>query len=248
MEPRSPTRSLAGRRALVTGAAGGIGAAVVRELELAGAVVVSVDAERSHGGFVGDVTDPGDMASAVAAAGELDICVANAGISLMEPLLEGTPERWRAVIGVNLVGVLVTFQAAARAMVERGGGGRLLAVSSIAGIRGEPLTAAYAASKAGVIGLVRSLAVELADYAITVNAVAPGQIDTRMQRRDLDALGRRVGRPAADLMREHLNLRVPAGRMGLPQEVAALLTFLASDAAGFITGEVVRIDGGEAAS
>ena len=79
------------------------------------------------------------------------------------------------------------------------------------------------------------------------NAVAPGQIDTRMHRRDLDALGRRIGRPAADLLREHLDRRVPARRTGLPEEVAALLTFLASPAAGFINGEIVRVDGGEAA-
>jgi NAD(P)-dependent dehydrogenase (short-subunit alcohol dehydrogenase family) len=247
MEPRSPTRLLAGRRALVTGAADGIGAAVVRDLEFAGAAVLGVDAARSYRGFVGDVTDPADMARAVAAAGELDICVANAGISLMEPLLDGEPERWREIVSVNLIGVMVTFQAAARAIAEHGRGGRLLAVSSIAGIRGETHTAAYAASKAGVIGLVRALAVELAEYGITVNAVAPGQIDTRMHRRDLDALGRRIGRPAAELLREHLDRHVPARRTGLPEEVAALLTFLASDAAGFINGEIVRVDGGEAA-
>jgi NAD(P)-dependent dehydrogenase (short-subunit alcohol dehydrogenase family) len=240
--------SLAGRRALVTGAAAGIGAAAVRELERAGATVVGVDAADSYAGLVGDVASPADMAGAVAAAGELDICVANAGISLMEPLLEGAPERWRAVLEVNLIGVMVTFQAAARAMAEHGRGGRLLAVSSVAGIRGEASTAAYAASKAGVIGLVRALSVELAEHEITVNAVAPGQIDTRMNARDLDLLGRRIGRPAAELLREHLDERVPARRMGLPEEVAALLTFLASDAAGFINGEVVRIDGGEAAS
>ena len=248
MTAPSPTGLLAGRRALVTGAAGGIGAAVVRDFERAGATVVGVDAAPSYRGFVGDVSDPADMAKAVAEAGALNICVANAGISLMEPLLEGGPERWREVIAVNLIGVMVTFQAAARAMVHHGGGGRLLAVSSIAGIRGEADTAAYAASKAGVIGLVRALAVELADHGITVNAVAPGQIDTPMHRRDIDVLGRRLGRPAADLLREHLERRVPARRRGLPGEVASLLTFLASDASSFVTGETVRIDGGEAAS
>jgi NAD(P)-dependent dehydrogenase (short-subunit alcohol dehydrogenase family) len=243
----SSSISLSGRRALVTGAAGGIGAAAVRQLELAGATVVGVDVSPSYQGIVGDVSDPDDMARAVAAAGELDICVANAGVSLMEPLLDGSPQRWQTVLGVNLLGVLVTFQAAARAMAEHGRGGRLLAVSSVAGIRGETDTAAYAASKAGVIGLVRALAVELADHRINVNAVAPGQIDTPMNARDLDLLGRRFGKPAADLLREHLKLRVPARRMGLPDEVAVLLTFLASDAADFINGEVIRIDGGEAA-
>jgi NAD(P)-dependent dehydrogenase (short-subunit alcohol dehydrogenase family) len=247
MDRSSPTAPLAGRRALVTGAAGGIGAAVVRELELAGASVLGVDAVGSHDGFVGDVTDPAGMAQAVAAAGELDICVACAGVSLMEPFLDGSPDRWRDVVTVNLLGVMVTFQAAARAMLAHGRGGRLLAVSSIAGIRGETDTAAYAASKAGLIGLVRALAVELSGREITVNAVAPGQVATAMNRRDVDTLARRIGRPAADLLREHLERRVPARRMGRPQEVAALLAFLASDAAAFIDGEVVRMDGGESA-
>jgi NAD(P)-dependent dehydrogenase (short-subunit alcohol dehydrogenase family) len=247
MDPSSPTAPLAGRRALVTGAAGGIGAALVRELELAGAFVLGVDAAGSYDGFLGDVTDPADMAQAVAAAGELDICVACAGVSLMEPFLDGSPGRWRDVVTVNLLGVMVAFQASARAMLAHGRGGRLLAVSSIAGIRGETDTAAYAASKAGLIGLVRALAVELAGHDVTVNAIAPGQVDTAMNRRDVDTLARRIGRPAADLLREHLERRVPARRMGTPEEVAALLAFLASDAAAFINGEVVRMDGGESA-
>jgi NAD(P)-dependent dehydrogenase (short-subunit alcohol dehydrogenase family) len=241
----SPSTSLAGRRALVTGAAGGIGAAAVRQLELAGATVTGVDAAAGYDGVVADVTDPAAMASAVAAAGELDICVANAGVSLMEPFVEGDPASWRRVIEIDLIGVMVTLQAATRAMAGRPGS--LIAVSSIAAMRGEPDTSAYAAAKAGVIGLVRQLSVELAP-AITVNAVAPGQIDTGMQRRDLDVLGRRIGRPAADLLREHLELRVPARRLGLAEEVGALIAFLASEAAAFITGEAVRIDGGECAS
>jgi NAD(P)-dependent dehydrogenase (short-subunit alcohol dehydrogenase family) len=231
----------------VTGAAGGIGAAVVRELELTGASVLGVDAAPSYEGFTGDVSDPSDMARAVAAAGELDVCVANAGVSLMEPLLDGTPERWERVFAVNLTGVMVTFQAAARAMAAHGRGGRLIAVSSVAGISGETDTAAYAASKAGVIGLVRALAVELADHRINVTAVAPGQVDTAMNSRDLDLLARRIGRPAADLLREHLERRVPARRMGQPEEVGALIAFLASPAAAFINGETIRIDGGEGA-
>src|SRR5215211_4935359 len=162
--------ALRGRRALVTGAATGIGAATVARLRAEGAEVFGVDAALDFAGLVADVTDPGEIAAAVASAGELDICVANAGVSLMEPFLRGDLDSWRRVIDVNLLGVMLTFQAAAQAMPR---GGRLLATASIAGLHGEPSAAAYCASKAGVIGLVRTLARELAPLAITVNAVAP---------------------------------------------------------------------------
>jgi NAD(P)-dependent dehydrogenase (short-subunit alcohol dehydrogenase family) len=234
--------ALAGRRALVTGAATGIGAATVARLRADGAEVVGVDAALDFAGLVADVTDPGQVAAAVASAGELDICVANAGVSLMEPFLQGSLESWRRVVEVNLLGVMLTFQAAAAAMPR---GGRLLATASIAGLHGEPSAAAYCASKAGVIALVRTLSIELAPLAITVNAVAPGQIETAMNRRDLDRVAEREGRSPEELLREHLEARVPLRRMGTPEEVAALFAFLAGPDAGYITGEVIRIDGGE---
>jgi NAD(P)-dependent dehydrogenase (short-subunit alcohol dehydrogenase family) len=236
--------SLEGRRALVTGAATGIGAATVDRFEAEGAHVVGVDTDPGYPGAVADVTDPDQLAEAVSQAGALDICVANAGISLMQPFLEGDIRSWERVLRVNLLGVMNTMRVAARAMPN---GGRLLATASIAGLHGEPSAAAYCASKAGVIGLVRSLAVELAPQGFTVNAVAPGQIDTRMNRTDLGIVSRREGRPASELLRAHLEQRVPARRLGTPDEVAALFAFLASDAAAFITGEVIRIDGGELA-
>jgi NAD(P)-dependent dehydrogenase (short-subunit alcohol dehydrogenase family) len=234
---------LDGRRALVTGAAAGIGEATVMRFQEEGASVVGVDADPEYSGLVADVTDPDQMADAVRAAGELDICVANAGISLMQPFLDGDLASWERVLRVNLLGVMVTFREAVRAMP---GGGRLLATASIAGLHGEASASAYCASKAGVIGLVQALAVELAPRGFTVNAVAPGQIDTRMNSADLSIVSRREGRPAPELLQEHLEQRVPARRLGTPDEVARLFAYLASDA-GFITGTVVKIDGGELA-
>jgi NAD(P)-dependent dehydrogenase (short-subunit alcohol dehydrogenase family) len=244
-------------RVLVTGAAAGIGDATARHFATDGAQVVALDAAESATGdppnlrrVVGDVTDPAHLAAAVElAAGDagLDVCVANAGVSLMEGFLEGGTESWERVMRVNLLGVMLTLQAAATSMVERGGG-RLLATASIAGLHGEPGSSAYCASKAGVIGLVKTLAVELAPHGVTVNAVAPGQIDTGMNARDLETVARAAGRSPRDLLDEHLERRVPARRLGAPEEVAALFAYLASDAAAFITGEVIRIDGGELAS
>ena len=148
-----------------------------------------------------DVTDPDQVAAAVefaAGADGLDICVANAGVSLMEDLLDGTLESWERVLRVNLVGVMVTLKEAARSMVQSGNGGRLLGDRSVAGLHGEAGGSAYCASKAGVIGLVKTLAIELAPARITVNAVAPGQIDTAMSARD-PAMGRGEGDAASQL-------------------------------------------------
>jgi NAD(P)-dependent dehydrogenase (short-subunit alcohol dehydrogenase family) len=235
---------LSGKRARVTGAAAGIGEATARRLAAEGAEVIGIDATPTYPGTVADVSDPRQVADAFSAAGELDICIANAGVSLMEPFVDGDPEAWRRVLMVNLFGVMLTLQAAARAMRP---GGRLLATASIAGLHGEPGAAAYCSSKAGVVGLVRTLAIELAPLGITANAVAPGQIETRMSLEDLATVSARQDRSAADLLREHLDLHVPVRRLGTPGEVAALFAFLASDEAGFINGEVIRIDGGELA-
>jgi NAD(P)-dependent dehydrogenase (short-subunit alcohol dehydrogenase family) len=244
------TLPLSGRRALVTGAAAGIGAATARRLAAEGATVVLADAVEADDILVADVTDPAQVADAVRVAageGQLDICVANAGVSLMEDFLDGTTAGWERVLRVNLIGVMLTLQAAARSMIEGGGGGRLLATASIAGLHGEPGSSAYCASKAGVVALVKTLAIELGPHRITANAVAPGQIDTAMNARDLETVARAARRPGSELLRDHLDRRVPAGRLGSPEEVAALFAFLASDEAAFVNGAVLRVDGGELA-
>jgi len=232
---------LDGLRALVTGAATGIGAATVERFRADGAEVLGLDTAPGYPGVVADVTDPRQMTDAVEAAGPLDICVANAGVSLMEPFLEGTPDSWGRVLAVDLIGVMTTFQAAARAMPR---GGRLLATASTAGMRGEPQAAAYCAAKAAVISLVQTLSIELADLHITVNAVAPGQVETDMNRRDLETVAADARRPPEELLREQLDRDVPARRLGTPEEIAGAFAFLAGPDAGYISGAVLRVDGG----
>ncbi len=247
---------LEGRSAIVTGAAGGIGAAVVARLAAEGAVVVAVDHSSADGhdelgGRVrrleADVADPDAMAHAAELAAEaapLAVCVANAGVLLVEDLLDGAPERWRRVLEVNLIGVMTTFQAAARALLAAGAGGRLIATASIAGLRGEGGTAAYCASKAAVVNLVESLALELAGHGVTVNAVAPGEVDTAMHRAAMEQFGLRQG-VSADELRRAVVERIPLGRMATPDDVAGVATFLASPDAAYLTGQTVQVDGGQ---
>jgi NAD(P)-dependent dehydrogenase (short-subunit alcohol dehydrogenase family) len=251
-------RGLEGKSAVVTGAARGIGLATVERLAREGTFVVGVDrhlggaAERERVRWCeADVTDADAMAAAVELAveptGRLDVCIANAGIGGVEYFLEGTPSSWAEVLAVNLVGAMVTLQAAAKRMVASGTQGRLLATASIAGVHGEPGTPAYCASKGGLISLMQALAVELAPYRITANAVAPGQIDTELNARDVRVLSAEQGRDPDEFRDRFLAERVPANRMGAPEEVAALYAFLASDEAPYVNGETIRIDGGELA-
>lgn len=245
---------LNGKTALVTGAAKGIGRATVARLCAEGAHVIAVDLLPDPGELPAahwvqaDVSDEKSIAEALSSAlpgRRLDICVANAGISLVEEFLDGSPASWLPVLRVNLLGVMVCLQAAAKLMVADGRGGRLLATSSIAGMRGEPLIAAYSASKGAVAALIKALAVELAPYDITANAVAPGQIATDLNAADALVLSRREGKPVDKFTAEFVANHVPARRMGDPEEVAALFAFLASDEAAFINGSVIRIDGAE---
>jgi 3-oxoacyl-[acyl-carrier protein] reductase len=236
--------ALDGLAALVTGAGGGIGAAIARELARAGAAVVVNDldgaAAAATAGAIGprarahaaDVSDPEAAAGLVAAAsehGRLDVLVNCAGILGRARVADMSDEEWRRVLAVNLDGCFHTCRAAVPVM-ERAGFGRIVNVASIAGIRISYVgSAAYTASKAGLIGFTRHLAVEVAPAGITVNAVLPGVTATPLlEGADLDALA----------------ASIPAGRAATPEDHAALVAFLAGPAAGHITGAAIPIDGG----
>jgi NAD(P)-dependent dehydrogenase (short-subunit alcohol dehydrogenase family) len=166
--------------------------------------------------------------------GGVDILINNAGISLRHNFLDITAEEWNRVLAVNLTGVFYVAQAAARIMVEIGGG-VILNMASTNGIMGYPFYADYNATKAGVIELTRSMALELAPK-VRVNAVAPGYVLTPMQRAEY-----------SDEMIDAVNQKIPLGRHARPEEIAGLFAFLASDDAAFATGQVYVMDGGEIA-
>ncbi len=242
--------SLAGRSALITGAGRGIGAATARALARAGAHVALVDTDPVGvnrtaeeigvaGGealpFTEDITDAFAMERLIDRVaddwGSLDILVNNAGIVRDAALEDVSDEEFSATLDVNLRGALVCTRAAVPHMVVRGYG-RVLSAASIVARYGNYGQTAYAASKAGIVGMTRVWAKELGPKGITANAVAPGFIDTEMVK----------GVPEKVI--EQMRKRTPAGRMGQPEEVANVYLFLASDLASFINGAVVGVDGG----
>ena len=243
-------RGLGNKRVLITGGAGGIGTATaVRFLE-EGSQVVVLDRDPEalarlasqlpalSGTICADVSDPDDVARAFAEmadlAGGLDILINNAGISIRHGFLEITPEDWQAVLDVNLSGVFFVAQQAARRMLEDSGG-VILNMGSTNGLMGYPYYADYNATKAGVIELTRTMALELGP-SVRVNAVCPGFILTPMQAAEY-----------TDQMQSAFAAKLPLNRLGRPEDVAALFAFLASDDAAFITGQCFVIDGGELA-
>lgn len=190
------------------------------------------------GNLVCDVADANQVERAFAQVDELiggvDVLVANAGISIRQPFLEIREENWRRVLDVNLTGVFLCAQQAARRMVTAGGG-TILMTASTNGLSGHPFYADYNASKAGVILLARTMALELAP-AVRVNAVCPGYVLTPMQRAEY-----------SDEMLAEVDASIPLGRHARPEEIAALFAFLASDDSSYVTGAVISIDGGETA-
>jgi len=242
---------LQGRVVAITGGALGIGRATAQLFAAEGALVALGDVQVQEaevvakeivgrgGRAIAIGVDVGDSAQVqayvdriVADFGRLDVMFANAGIAHSAPVLDHPEGQWHRVLRVNLTGVFLCSQIAARQMVRQGGGGRIISTASINGFRGVENLVGYNAAKAGVIELTRTMAVELAQHRIAVNAIAPAQIDTRLTRTlPEEARRRRVE-------------RIPMGRFGEPEEVARVALFLASDDASYVTGHTLAVDGG----
>lgn len=223
---------LAGRRAIVTGGASGIGAATVRRLLVDGADVISVDL--SGDGLVADVSSDAGVAAIVATAGDtLDILINNAGVCPVATLAELGDDAWGHALAVNVTAPFRLSRALAP-VLARSNAGRIINTGSILSSHGDASLAAYTASKHAILGLTRALANELGPMGITVNCVQPGAIVTAMTR-DLFAIPAALSNYAG---------RCPLGRLGQPEDIADVFAFLASDDARFITGQGIMVDGG----
>jgi 3-oxoacyl-[acyl-carrier protein] reductase len=239
--------SLEGRTALVTGATGGIGAAIARALDAAGARLAISGTRRERldevAGALGagavplpcDLSDRDAVEALVPAAeealGRLDILVNNAGITRDSLFVRMRDADWDDVFRVNLTAAFRLARAAARGMMQRRHG-RIISIASIVGVTGNPGQANYAAAKAGMIAMSKSLALELATRGVTANCIAPGMIDTEMIAR------------LPDKQRAAIAERIPARRLGTPGDVAAGVVYLASDEAAYVTGQTLHVNGG----
>ncbi|MGH3079597.1 MAG: SDR family NAD(P)-dependent oxidoreductase [Gaiellaceae bacterium] len=229
------------RRVVVTGASSGIGKAIVEAFSGAGARVAGISLDGDHpaeGIFVhGDTGDPdaveGLARRVVDEWGGIDVWVNNAARLMVRPLAETSDEDWHGLLRGNLHGYFYGCRAAARQMLVQGGGGRIVNVSSAADILAVPGFSAYIAAKGAIVAMTKTLALELAAAGTTVNAVAPGAIDT--------PLNASVYTPA---VRRTYEERIPLGRIGNAEDVADLVLFLASDAARYVTGQELIVDGG----
>lgn len=241
--------SLTGKVALVTGASRGIGKAIALQLQQLGATVIGTATSQSGAdnidsylnesgtgkGLVLNVTDSASIealfAQIKADFGDVDILVNNAGITKDNVFMRMKDEEWQSIVDTNLTSIFKLSKTVIRAMMKKRNG-RIINIGSVVGTMGNAGQANYAAAKAGVIGFTKSLAREVASRGITVNTVAPGFIDTDMTQN------------LTDEQKEGIFAQVPANRLGKPEEIANAVAFLASDSAGYITGETLHVNGG----
>ena len=244
--------TLVGKRVLITGGGSGAGADLARGFAEAGAAVViagrrmaalqAVAAATGAMAVVGDVTDEASVRAMFQAAGACDIVIANAGAADSTVMARTTLAQWNAMIAVNLTGVFLTLREGLNQMT---GWGRLISVASSAGLKGYAKIAPYAAAKHGVIGLTRSLALEIAKRPITVNAICPGYLDTPMTDHTIEVIAQKTGRTLAEA-RAALAGMSPQGRLYAPAEVTAVALFLCGPGSDGINGQAIAITGGEA--
>ena len=234
--------SIEGRTALVTGGSRGIGRAIAAELASGGAKVVigyrsgadqaeEVASEIGGRAVQADVSDPEEAKRLVEEAGDVDILVNNAGVTRDGLLARMSDEDWRVVLDTNLGGTFNTCRAVTRGMMKRRAGA-IVNVSSVVGVHGNPGQTNYSASKAGIIGFTKALARELGSRGVRANVVAPGYISTRLTNE------------LPEELQQAMLANTPLGRLGDPEDVAGAVRFLCSDAAAFVTGEVLLVDGG----
>ena len=243
--------TLTGKRILITGGGTGAGADLARGFAEAGAEVVISgrrlapleEVAKATGARVvqADVTDEASVQAMFAAAGPCDIVIANAGAADSAPMLKTTLDQWNAMIAVNLTGVFLTFREGLRQMP---GWGRLIAVASSAGLKGYAKITPYAAAKHGVIGITRSLALEVAKGPVTVNAICPGFLDTPMTDHSIEVIASKTGRSLSEA-RATLEGLSPQNRLYQPSEITAAALFLCGPGSEGINGAALPITGGE---